>query len=178
MPELPEPPLGEDKSKTRRTEPSDPSAAPRGEQWKSRNGGRKRPAVCPREISRATAAVTAERRERADSRLRGRVGVTGPWYPSANPNAKPDQRKLTRARLGWPADGLGAEVEKQMRVVPDGRRKINDPCLVPREVIRYAGAAKSRGHRDVQGDALRGQGMYDRFRLERQPPPSLACKIE
>ena len=39
MPELPEAPLGEDKSKTRRTEPSDLSAAPRGEQWKSRNGG-------------------------------------------------------------------------------------------------------------------------------------------
>ena len=89
MPELTEAPLGEDKSKTRRTEPSDLSAAPRGEQWKSRNGGRtKRPAVCPRETSRATAAMTAERRDRADSMLRGRVGVTRSWYP----NAKPDQR--------------------------------------------------------------------------------------
>ena len=55
-----------------------------------------------------------------------------------------------------------------MRVVPDGRFEINDPCLGPRAVIRYAGAADSRGHRDVQGDALRGQGMHDRFRLERR----------
>ena len=54
-----------------------------------------------------------------------------------------------------------------MRVVPDGRFEINDPCL-GHEVIRYAGAADSRGHRDVQGDALRGQGMHDRFRLERR----------
>ena len=122
--------------------------------------------------------MTAERRERADSKLRGRVGVTGPWYLSTNLNVKPDQRELTRARRGGPTEGLGAEVGKQMRGVPDGRFEINDPCLGPREVIRYAGAAELRGHRDVQGDTLRGQGMHDRFRLERQPLPSLACKIE
>ena len=55
-----------------------------------------------------------------------------------------------------------------MRVVPDGRFEINDLCLGPREVVRYAGAAESRGHCDVQGDALRGQGMHDWFRLERR----------
>ena len=93
MPKLTEAPLGEDKSKTRHTEPLDLSTAPRGEQWKSRNGGQtKRPTVCPWETSRATAAVAAEWRERTDSRLRGRVGVTGPWYPSTNLNVKPDQR--------------------------------------------------------------------------------------
>ena len=54
-----------------------------------------------------------------------------------------------------------------MRVAPDGRFEINDPCLGPREVIRYAGAADSRGHCDVQGNAVRGQGMQDRFRMER-----------
>ena len=61
-----------------------------------------------------------------------------------------------------------SQVGKQMRVVPDGRFEIHDPCLGPREVIRYAGAADSRGHRDVQGNALRGQGMHDRFRMERR----------
>ena len=45
MRELTEAPLGEDKSKTRRTEPSDLSAAPRGEQWKSRNDGRTKKAL-------------------------------------------------------------------------------------------------------------------------------------
>ena len=40
--QITEAPLGEDKSKPRRTEPSDLSAAPRGEQWKSRNDGRRK----------------------------------------------------------------------------------------------------------------------------------------
>ena len=54
-----------------------------------------------RETSRATATVTAERRERAESRLWGRAAVTGPRYPSAKPNMKPDHRYRTRARRGW-----------------------------------------------------------------------------
>ena len=92
------------------------------------------------------------------------------------PEREPERETRAGPAGGGPAESLGAEVGKQTRVVPDGRVEINDPCPGPREVIRYAGAADSRGHRD----AWRGPGMHDRFRGERRAaaPESVQSRMK
>ena len=74
----------------------------------------KGPTVWPRETSRATAAVTAECRERADSRLRGRVAVTGRRYPSGNPNIGTGPGPAG----GAPAEGRGADERSRVSEAP------------------------------------------------------------
>ena len=93
--------------------------------------------------------------------------VIGHGLPVLRVEGHPSVRRVV-SRVPVPVHLVRSQMWTQMRVVPDGRLKINDPCLGPREVIRYAGAADSRGHRDVQGNALRGQGMHDWFRMERR----------
>ena len=91
--------------------------------------------------------------------------VVGHGLPELRVESHPRVRRVV-SRLPVHVHLVRRQVGKQMRVVPDGRLEIHNPCLGPREVIRYAGAAEPRGHRNVQGNALRGQGMHDRVRVE------------
>ena len=91
--------------------------------------------------------------------------VVGHGLPELRVESHPRVRRVV-PRVPVHVHLVRRQVGEQMRVVPDGRLEIHDPSLGPREVIRYAGAAEPRGHRNVQGNALRGQGMHDRVRVE------------
>ena len=104
------------------------STAASTEVYRTANGGRtKGPAVWPRETSRATATVAAERRERADSRLRGRATVTGPRYPSANPTTGTGPGPAG----GDPAEGRGADERSRVSEAPPAASPPPPPPPLP-----------------------------------------------
>ena len=92
--------------------------------------------------------------------------VGGHGLPELHVETHPCVRQVV-SRVPVHVHLVRSQVGKQMRVVPDGRFEIYDPCLGPHKVIRYAGAAEPRGHRNIESNALRGQGMHDRCRRPR-----------